>query len=181
MTDRDQTEQESPTLLDQARRWLTSHIKLRGARLILAILPESNANVNTKSGRRSAAHRCPLVEAGIPMSDYEALREYRQRCDDLMRGIKSDLELGFAERAAARQYEFDAIQEHIREITMPGGRIRNFPSGQTREYQRQFQDYRYLLSKAEADNKAVFHYLKEHVITGAEFVWRQDHTGNQKC
>jgi hypothetical protein len=51
------------------------------------------------------------------------------------------------------------------------GRIRNFPSSATKEYQRAFQNFRYLLAALQLEDPEVYHYLKRHVKMGAEPAW----------
>jgi hypothetical protein len=41
----------------------------------------------------------------------------------------------------------------------------------TKEYQRAFQNFRYLLAVLQFEDPEVFHYLKKHVKMGAEPAW----------
>jgi hypothetical protein len=161
----------------QARDCLKRHSNLRGARQVLAVMPETADGEGYFSDEDIYAPRFPgytkgkIVEMNVPMTDPKALRDYIARYQELMRQCAADLELGHAREAEEKQREMELIRRHIREVRDASGRIRNFPSSATKEYQRAFQNFRYLLAALQFEDPEVYHYLKRHVKMGAEPAW----------
>ena len=166
-------------MLERARLWLSSRRDLQGARLILSIMPGNKVcpNFNTE---QPVARKCPgrpyqtggrIIEEPIPMTDWKALGQYRQRSTQLIKEIEAALQLGFHGLAAEKRAVFDFLRRHIQEITTPAGKIKNFPSSLDKDYQRIFQLFRRVLNQAKTDDPEVYHYLKTHVKTGATFAW----------
>ncbi|MBW6513466.1 MAG: hypothetical protein K0B87_01785 [Candidatus Syntrophosphaera sp.] len=168
------------SLLKQAREALARYRGLTGARLVESILPvegTSLAEVISPDPEfvlgvaQPRYTRGVLVERKVEMSDMRALADYIQCCERLKKKIAADLELGHEREAASKQKEYEDILRHIREITHPGGGIKYFPSSDTKDYQRKFQAFKYLLRKLRISDPDVYHYLKDHVQTGVEFRW----------
>lgn len=179
---RDQGQKQDPAGeggLCRARTRLLELTKLRGARQVLAILPQSGdeASDGYFSAEDIYTPRIPgytrgrIVEMNLPMTDPKALRQYVSRYRKLLSEVEADLQLGHTREAGEKQRELKFLRRHIREVRRSNGRIRDFPSSATKEYQRAFQNFRYLLAALQFEDPEVYRYLKKHVRVGPELAW----------
>ena len=154
------------------RRWLELHSNLEAARLLGQVL-DAAAGSSTVAGGDPfwSANQSALEETPIPMSDRRALRDYVRECQKLLKLIEADYGLGLVEQAESRKAEVRVILAHIREITRRRYQIRDFPTAAVKDYQRRFQNCRYLLKLLRGEDPDLWRYLKRHLRTGRAFVW----------
>jgi hypothetical protein len=167
------------SLHEQARNRLLKMSHLKGARTVLRIMPAHHDGIKPEGdfSDYSEEYLSPgfaggmIYEEPIPMTDNRALAEYKSRSKKLIDEIEADLQLGHIKEAEEKQAEFDQIRKHILEVTTHDGRIKNFPTEMIKNYQRVYQDFRYLLKRLKVEDPEVYHYLKIHVRTGTTFKW----------
>ncbi len=175
-----QTEQGLKDQIDlRAIAWLkTKQKKLLGARLALQAIQErgliarefqpasSFADANWQSCTQGV-----IRELKMPTSDPKTVYDCRQRCAQLIRETEAHLSLGHDEQAAASEREFAAITRYLNEVLTHQGKLRQFPSTQTKNYQANMQAWYYLLRQAAEEDPAIQDYLKLHVRPGEAYAW----------
>ncbi|MDZ7676655.1 MAG: AAA family ATPase [Acidimicrobiales bacterium] len=123
-------------------------------------------------------HR-PDVTAGVsapeaPIADARAIREYRDRARELAADVESARARGDDDRVLEIREELEAIEEHLRTVTRPGGASRTFPSDRERARSRITKLVRTTIDALDEHLPAMADHLRRSVSTGSACEYRAD-------
>ena len=165
----------------RTRQWLETKSNYLGAQAVIRLLDSPDTKIPVLdislglfkgSGRSRQKHSTTQTWGDpIPMIDDKTRRDCMKEANKLIARIAVTRELGNEELAGKLQRDLDLLKKYLRETTMPGGKIKNFPDKSDREYQRIYQAINTILKKARAESPEVHAYLERHIKTGKTFAW----------
>ncbi len=158
-------------------QFLERHKQLNGVILIrilrasqgrkLHVLELSNRLYNVKyPGRAANPAQHWLAQNPIPMADAEAIRQYKRELWRLGVKLRNAQAAGDTDLSAALERELEAIRRHLRSVTLPGGRIKNFPLEPDLAYHAVFNSVKRVKAKAQAECPALYDFIRDRVHIG---------------
>jgi len=139
------------------------------------ILELANLLYNHKNpGRTSNPAQHWLAGNSLPMVDAEAIRQYKKEIARLRREQATALSAQNTAKAARCGRELNEIQDYYRDVTLPGGRIKNFPLEPDLAYHSILNAIKRVKLKAKKECGKLYTFIS-HEITIGKFCYAKNH------